>query len=78
MKQSLSSEANSRSPSQEISCLLWNLNVRDFVYKSPPLVPILNWLNPVHKLTPYFPKIYSNIIFPSTPSSVIELWDNFE
>jgi len=32
-----------------------------YVYKSPPLVPILSHMNPVHILPPYFPKIHSNI-----------------
>jgi hypothetical protein len=29
-----------------------------------PLVPNLSQMNPVHTLPSYFPKIYSNIIFP--------------
>jgi hypothetical protein len=39
------------------------------VYKCPPLVPILNEMNTVHTFPPYFPKINSNIILPSTPRS---------
>jgi hypothetical protein len=35
----------------------------------PPLVPILSHMNPVHILSPYFPKIHYNIIFPSMPRS---------
>jgi len=45
MQQSPSSEANDHSASQEISRILWK------VRKSPPLVHILNQINPTH---PYF------------------------
>jgi hypothetical protein len=35
--------------------------------KSPPPVPVLSQIIPVHILTPYFLKLNFNIIFPSTP-----------
>jgi hypothetical protein len=34
--------------------------------KNPPLVPILNHMNPVHTIPSYFSKAHLNIIFPPT------------
>jgi hypothetical protein len=48
MEESPSSEANSRSASQEIPSLLQNSNVHDRVHKSPPPVSILSQANLVH------------------------------
>jgi hypothetical protein len=36
---------------------------------SSPLVPILSQMHPTNTLQPYFPKVYSGIIFPTTLSS---------
>jgi hypothetical protein len=57
------------SASQNIICLLWNPKVHYLVHKNPPLVPVLTHMHPVHNFPPHFPKIQSNIIFPSTPRS---------
>jgi len=58
------SEANSRSASQEISRLLWNLYVDNRVHNNLPLVPSLSQMNPIHAFPPYFPKFLSNILSP--------------
>jgi hypothetical protein len=60
-------EATSHSASQEITQLLWNQEVHCNVHKSPPLVPILSQMHPVHTFPPCFPKSHSNIIIPSMP-----------
>jgi len=61
VEQSPSWEANSHSASQEIFFLLWNPEVHYRVHKSPPLVPVLSKMNPVHNFLSYFSKI--NLIF---------------
>jgi hypothetical protein len=55
--------------SQEIPCLLWNMKVCYRVYKSLPLIPILNQMYPVHIFPLYFPTINSNVILPYTTRS---------
>jgi len=69
MEQSPSWEANWFSASQEIPRILWNPKVHYLIHKSPPPVPILGQLDPVHAPTPHFLKIHLNIILTSTPGS---------
>jgi hypothetical protein len=66
-RNSPSLEANSHSAGQEIPRLLWNPKFYYCVHSIPPLVLTVSQMHPVHTFPPYFPKIQSNIILPSTP-----------
>jgi hypothetical protein len=68
MEESPSWEADSYSAWQVYS-VLWNPNVHYRVHKSPPLVSILNQLNPAHVLLAYFFKTYFRNVIPSTARS---------
>jgi len=60
LEQSPSLEAASHSASQDCR-FLWNSEVHDRIHNSPPLVPLLSQMNPVHTFLPNFSKIHSKI-----------------
>jgi hypothetical protein len=66
MELSPSGEAASGAASQELSSIILNPKVYYRIHKSPPLVPILNQINPIHTITFYLSKIRFNIVHPPT------------
>jgi hypothetical protein len=49
--------------------ILWNLKVHYHIHKIPPLIHVLDQINPVHALPSYFFKIYFNTVLTSTHRS---------
>jgi hypothetical protein len=69
MEQSLPSEGDSHSSSQEIPRRLWNPKGHYRIRMIPPLASILSHMHPIHILRLYFFKIHFNITLPTTPTS---------
>jgi len=63
MEQGPSWEANRFSASKEIPHILWNPRVQNCIYKSPPPIPILSQIKPVH--APHLPSWRSILIVSS-------------
>jgi hypothetical protein len=51
---------------QEPPRSLWNPKFQYRVHKSPPLVPILSHINPIHSIPSYLSKMHFNIVHPPT------------
>jgi hypothetical protein len=58
MELGTSREAANFAATQEIPSILWHPTDHYRVHKSPPLIPILNQINPIHTIPPYLSKIH--------------------
>jgi hypothetical protein len=54
---------------QELPSISWNPKVQYRVRKSPPLLPILSHINPIHTIPSYLSKIHPDIVHPPTSRS---------
>jgi len=72
-----SSEANNSSGSSDILQVSWNLKVHLCLHNSPPPVPILSQMNPVHASPYHFLKIHFNTNHPPTSRSAQSLSCSF-
>jgi hypothetical protein len=64
MEMSPSREAASYAATQELPSILWNPKAHCRAHKSPPLVPVLSQIDPVHTITSCLSKINFNIVHP--------------
>jgi hypothetical protein len=60
---------------QELPSILWNLKLHYPVHKSPPLVPILSHIDPIHTISSCLSETHFNIVHP--PTSWSSYYDNF-
>jgi hypothetical protein len=56
-----------------LPAILRNPKVHHRVHKSPPLVPILRQLDPVHTILSYLSKVHFNIVLPPTSWSLFKM-----
>jgi hypothetical protein len=64
-------EAANCAATQELPRILWNPKVHSRFHKSPPLVPILSQINPIHTISSYLSNIHFNIVHNLFPSGII-------
>jgi hypothetical protein len=62
MELSPSWEAANCAATRELPSILWNPEAHYRVHKSPPLVPILSQIDPIHSIPSYLSKIHFNIV----------------
>jgi hypothetical protein len=66
MELSPSWEAANCAATRELPSILWNPEVHHRIHISPPTVPILSQIDPIHTIPSYLSKIHFNIVHPST------------
>jgi hypothetical protein len=75
MEHSPSWDAANCAATQELHNILWSPKVHYRVHKSPPLVPILSLLNPVHSIPPRSILILSTHLRLGLPSLNTYVWE---